>query len=507
MPVKVRCPECDKALQAPDVARGKAIKCPQCAARVSVPAGDADDDEAPARPKKSAAKAPPPKKKPAQSTEDFLMKADLGRSEDHETKVCPKCGAELDEEDIECGSCGIDLRTGTLGKTARKARMKGPDPADYYKIIWADAWLFLKANFDLTLLSFTSLLTNLLAVWVCGIFAWLGATNEHPASFWFFIVMEVLFLLGIGGWFLYICPKVTSFAIEKKNKLDRTPFELFTGIATGVSWSIWCVAALLPAAVILGPIYLAMQGSDPPVLAGVLGGIGVIWLLPLVPLAMAHRAMPVQWKLWVSPLLWKAALINIGPIIYTGLVILVAYLPAILVTAGGVALGTMFAIPTFQQFGLKYDTWTQEAWMTFAIGHFLPTGALSSSQSVTQVTVWVILVCYILVKVLALFLFVCGSMAAIRVLAQFTYFHKKYLDLITEAKEVKYVAKKIEYGPDGEPIKTKMSPGMQAVAYIGGLILFYGTINIVLYFTTGGKYIFLPRPLAKLLNLVNDGGE
>src|SRR5690348_3791792 len=38
MPVKVRCSGCQKVLNAPERARGKAIKCPDCATVIKVPA-------------------------------------------------------------------------------------------------------------------------------------------------------------------------------------------------------------------------------------------------------------------------------------------------------------------------------------------------------------------------------------------------------------------------------------------------------------------------------------
>ena len=91
MPVKIRCPKCQKVLAAPDAAIGKAIRCPDCQEKIRVPAPQA---------KKPKAK---PESKP-QSVEDHLLKIDLSNIEDEEVKFCVNCHAELpyiDEDDEE----------------------------------------------------------------------------------------------------------------------------------------------------------------------------------------------------------------------------------------------------------------------------------------------------------------------------------------------------------------------------------------------------------------------
>ena len=57
MPVKVRCPECQKVLTLPDQARGKTARCPDCQGRVPVPG--AKKKPATARPKAAAAARKP----------------------------------------------------------------------------------------------------------------------------------------------------------------------------------------------------------------------------------------------------------------------------------------------------------------------------------------------------------------------------------------------------------------------------------------------------------------
>src|SRR5580693_416033 len=101
MPVKVRCSECERVVNAPDRARGKAVKCPQCGKPIRVPVGTTA-----AAGKKAA--APPP------SSSAMIANLDLDRLEDAQTRICPKCSAEVGAEDLECPECGITLATGLL---------------------------------------------------------------------------------------------------------------------------------------------------------------------------------------------------------------------------------------------------------------------------------------------------------------------------------------------------------------------------------------------------------
>src|SRR5579864_2272543 len=128
MPVKVRCSQCERVLNAPDRARGKAIKCPECGTAVRVPA-------AKQQPKKVA--APPP------SSSMLIANLDLDRLEDTETRICPKCGADVSFEDVECPQCHVNLETGALSEQ-RQAELgrKGPNPKLYYKEFLRDGWEF-----------------------------------------------------------------------------------------------------------------------------------------------------------------------------------------------------------------------------------------------------------------------------------------------------------------------------------------------------------------------------
>ena len=82
MAVKVRCPTCDKVLNAPDAARGKAVKCPGCDTKVKVPAGDTSAGGQTTS-RRAAAKAPARQRAQADDDDEFLAGfVDVGSGSD-----------------------------------------------------------------------------------------------------------------------------------------------------------------------------------------------------------------------------------------------------------------------------------------------------------------------------------------------------------------------------------------------------------------------------------------
>ena len=145
MPIKVRCQECSTVMGAPDKAAGRAVKCKKCGARVVVPGGSGG--QAP-RKKKKKRRAPSPEP----SFDDFGADDPFGgmnlRSvEDSRQIVCPKCTKTVNEEDIECPHCGVNIETGALSEQQKKKKArKGPPPEEFYGTVWPNAWEFLKTH-------------------------------------------------------------------------------------------------------------------------------------------------------------------------------------------------------------------------------------------------------------------------------------------------------------------------------------------------------------------------
>lgn len=522
MPVRVQCPQCDKVVNAPEAARGKAVKCPQCEARIKVPAGDeeaakparaakttekpADKVEAKPKPSKPEAKksidkpAAAKKKAPDSGESNFFAKLDLDRAEDRHAKVCPKCGAEVDEDDVECAVCGIDLQTGTLGKAARKARMKGPDPADFFPTVWKDAGAFVKENFKLVISTWISMMILSSITWVMGLGGVFFLLNDHKPSFIFFSVLASLLTAGMFGWFFIVSVKAIQFALEKRSKLDRTPFDSFSSMAMGFSWTLWCVAAAAPLGIITVPIYFLMSDND-ALRYGLIAGISLAGILPIVPVVMAHRAMPVNGQIWLSPLMWKIAVKNMGGIFVCGLVAFVTFLPVAGIITGDIFLGRSLFYPVIEAWGIKHEAWTDQVLNGFA-GFFLivlsgqsSTGAASAVMSGVYVFLW------ILVKVISLFCLTVWGFFMIRVAAQFAYYNKKRLALVGEVRQKAYVAKKKEFDSNGEIVQPGMPAAVKWILSVLVTLVVYGAINVILV-VSGSSFLLMPRWMAIIFKLV-----
>src|SRR5262249_46052117 len=153
MAVKVRCPTCEKVRNAPDAARGKAVKCPGCETKVKVPAGDSSAGGNAGKSTRPGGAKAPAKKRRDDDEEGFLAGLDLDKVIDSSDQMCPKCGAQIPEDATECPKCGVDPSTGQLSTSARKRKSLkgGVDPALFYSVAWGDAWRFTLANFTVVI--------------------------------------------------------------------------------------------------------------------------------------------------------------------------------------------------------------------------------------------------------------------------------------------------------------------------------------------------------------------
>ena len=186
---------------------------------------------------------------------------------------------------------------------------------------------------------------------------------------------------------------------------------------------------------------------------------------------------------------------------FTGMVAFVTFLPVAGIMAGDIFLGRSVFYPVIECWGIKHDTWTNDVLMGFAEFYSIilfeqsSTGATSAAMSGVFVVLW------ILVKAVLLFALTVWGMFMIRVVALFTFYNKKYLGLIGEEKQKKYVAKEKKYDANGEEIEDGMSPAVKWGIGTLGTLGFYTIVNVILY-VSGSGYLLMPRWLALILKLV-----
>ncbi len=382
MAVKVRCPQCDKALNAPDAARGKAVKCPDCQARVSVPAEDGDEPVAPAKSAKSPAKA----KKKSQDSDDFLGNLDLDTVEDQKVRLCPKCGQRLGEDDEEeCPKCGVDVRTGQLtARQKRRRSLKGADPRDYYREAWRDSFAFLKPNWRLGLkLGFfwTFLQTLMVLCLFCR--ATYCDFSVSPPPFLFWTGLAMLTVLGLPGTYWSLSNTIVLNTLEDKDKPFKVNFDVLQSMAGGLKAVAWSAVLPLCVPVICGIIVVGIIGADvrdqmdanatkvaeerakrkgaavnepvdvppievkldPPIPVFIFMGAGLcLMTVPFFPVAQVHMTRPYVHKAWLPVDMLVITFKNFGQVMYWHLQAFALLLPAII----GLVLTAVFFVPLLE---------------------------------------------------------------------------------------------------------------------------------------------------------------
>jgi hypothetical protein len=377
MPIRVQCEGCQTVLNVQDQAAGKVIKCRQCGERVKVPTASGT---APAK-----ARAPKPARK-SQDPDDLFGDLDLRQAEDTKKKVCPGCTAPVEDGDIECPKCGVNIATGVLSERQRiKRERKGPPPAEFYRSVWGNSWKFLKKHWQFgvqtavvwslclsmaTTCAFslnyyvtsrsnqlmemvqkdTANLTiagNLLYITVPkekGSKVEFDGTyyqrttvisaphiqpwKEPPALFW--AGMTVVFQLGFGGWFWTLATTITNTTMAGEKRVKRFQFDFFANLTMGVRFYAWPTVLTLPLLLIPGGLSFAN-----PMAAGI--SYAIITMLPILvlPAAVVHMAQKYSYRAWL--LFWM--LKDFGRTIAASLYVFGMMLVLVLLIPGAVAGG------------------------------------------------------------------------------------------------------------------------------------------------------------------------
>jgi len=320
MPLKVRCPSCERILNVSDRARGKAVKCPDCGTAVRVPA---------AKLAKKAV-APPP------SSSMAIANLDLDRLEDTATRICPKCSAEVSLEDEECPECHVNLATGTLSEKNRvELSRKGPNPKLYYKEFFSDSSVFWKKNINLSLrlAGFSAAFT---ALYVACLFV--SVWSAKPLVRYFFVFLSYVSLLVAPGLAWSLDTTIIDATLRKKKKLGKYTFDKFLGVALSLRLLAWylVIAAPVHLLALAALIMYLVRGVMPAlVAAGALEVAAFVFASLLFPLASVHMAMPISTKGWLVHKMSKPFFRTFGASVYWCFFLYLLLIPSLACIAVG----------------------------------------------------------------------------------------------------------------------------------------------------------------------------
>ncbi|HUG19302.1 MAG TPA: hypothetical protein VMM56_10015, partial [Planctomycetaceae bacterium] len=477
---KVRCSGCKKVLNAPDKARGKTLKCPQCKTPIPIPSGKSEPDS-------------------SQDSSEFLANLDLRSAEDHSQQLCPRCGTPSEEEETHCSNCGADLATGIVPK---KKKQKGPDTSEYFKTVWGDAWQFTMKNKSYMI---RTILYNLVlqTAMLGALFMALWSSNTPPKVFWSFVTF--IFFMAPIGWAWFLATETIRFSLKKEDELKRVNFDFFLCVALGIKYFVWGVVFGIPILLVCGGIAVPLMMSGAKIAAVAVIGIGYLMIYSMLPISMCHMAMPQQAPGWminrVLPGWWR----SLGGVLYLMLICFIVTLP---VTATNVVMRVVYDSQITKV--VQDLTWNasidKAVQMKEELDEEFITDEVNRWAEATPVTVnyQPLTVPGILMGVSILFtgftLVFCS-----RALGQFAFYYKRRMDLNSLERQFVYKAKKQKIDKEGNVIETgdSMPPALKAAIGFGTTVLIYVVVNIVTVNFFG--FWVLPKPIARALNLI--GGE
>lgn len=480
MPVKVRCQSCEKVFAAPDAARGKLVKCPGCEEKVKVPAGSAG---------KSSAGTKAPAKKSAKKADDHddhehaLKNLDLDKVEDENTQVCPKCGQEIyDEETFECPACGLNFETGMT-----KEKQKGVDPKIFYKVVLKDSKQFLMDNKPFAIRTGIYTLVFTLVTFFCAFMvSW--CVSPPPRYFW--TGLTVIFGMVPHGWLWFLNSEIIKATMDKREKMPRINFDMFTCVALGIKFLVWAILMGSQCVLPLVGGFLIRQGMLIPGCA--LLGVTAIVMFLMLPQVMIHMVMPVTTRGWLMHYQFKGWARSISACAYWCGLALVVTLPTLLPVAIAGAIGyrpmIQFAADVTHNYKVN-AAYGADMEVFYAARNNPKKGDAAPVEPnpdlpeyKTRPIAWKGFIAPAIGVAMSQLLFGFGAVFAMRANGLFGLYFKKYLKLETMAKEIKWVAKGAK--EDDDPATQKAKKKQQMIQNAIAIVVFLAVLGGVAWWMT-----------------------
>lgn len=482
MPVKVRCQSCEKVFAAPDAARGKLVKCPGCSEKVKVPAGDGAKTGATSKP---AAKKPAPAKAKKDEHHDdhehALKNLDLDSIEDENTRVCPKCGQEIYEEEVfECPACGLNFETGLT-----KEKQRGVDPNIFFKVVFKDSKAFLMENRPLAVRTgIYTLIFSLLNFGCLFMVTW--CVSFPPRVFW----LGLTFVTGMvpSGWLWFLNTEIIKATMEKKENMPRINFDMFTCVALGIKYALWrtVMGAQLVLPLVAG--FLASRQMWIPAVS--LQVVSEILLVLMMPQVMIHMVMPITTRGWLAHIQFQAWAKSFKACLYWAAITFVVMLPALVPVGAACAISRQGVIEFTAAMVYNYKT-NEKLGADLAEviarknnpkkGETIEEVKEDDEMYKTRPLPWKGIIIPAIGILLSQALLGFGAVFAMRANGLLGLYFKKHLKLESMAKEIKWVAKNAK-NDDDDPVAQKARKQKALITNIVAVVAFLAVIGGVAWY-------------------------
>ncbi len=483
MPVKVRCPSCEKLFAAPDAARGKLVKCPGCEGKVKVPAGNSAKSGATAKP---ASKRPAPAKAKHDEHHDdhehALKNLDLDGVEDENTRVCPKCGQEIyEEEATECPACGLNFETGLT-----KEKQKGIDPKLFFRVVIKDSKKFLLENRPLAIR--TGIYTLIFSVLNFGcLFMVTWCVSFPPRMFWlglFFVTLMVPF-----GWLWFLNSETIKATMDKRENMPRVNFDMFTCVALGIKYWLWRIVMGLQLFFLTAPAgYFNSRQMWMPALA--LQAVFELILVLMMPQVMIHMVMPITTRGWLAHIQFQAWAKSFKACAYWAVITFVVVLPTLLPAGLGCAISRQGVIEFTAAMAYNYKT--NELLGSDRAVVIAKKNNPKKGETITEVNEedekyktrplpWKRVILPAIGILISQSLFGFGAVFAMRANGLFGLYFKKQLKLETMVKDIKWVSKTAKTDDD-DPKAKKARKKKELINNIIAVVAFLAVVGGVAWY-------------------------
>jgi hypothetical protein len=250
-----------------------------------------------------------------------------------------------------------------------------------------------------------------------------------------------------NGWLWFLNSEIIKATMDKKERMPRINFDMFTCVALGIKYLVWRI--VMGIQLVLPMIVGVLTAMKLPIPALVVQGLFEVILFLMIPQVMVHMTMPVTTRGWLMHVQLKAWTKSFGACLYWAAITFVVMLPTLLPI--GLACGIFYQgvgqfsgtmVANFRANTLLGDDLAavQAKKNNPKKGELIEEVKLDDPKYLNQALPWKKMIVPVIGIVLSHMLFGFSAVFAMKANGLLGLYYKKHLKLDTMAKEVVWMA-------------------------------------------------------------------